>query len=63
MQKDKSRFRSLAESIFSPKAPNVQAKMDERQKKMKKLKSTGGMFDVIYKGRKAREDAMKEGGY
>ena len=58
------RIKGLAKALLSPKAPNVMAQemMEKRKKRLEQIgpKKTGGMLDVIYKGKKAREDAMQE---
>ncbi len=53
------RIKEIAKSLFSPKGTPAEA-MEKRKKKLDKMPGKmGGMFDVIYKGRKAREDALK----
>lgn len=57
------RIKGIARALIGrPYGPGIKAEMEERKKKLEKLgpKKTGGMFDVIYKGRKAREDAMQD---
>ncbi len=56
------RIKGIAKSLMSPGGTSEFA-VYLMQKRIKKLyilggKKTGGMFDIIYKGRKAREDAL-----
>lgn len=56
------RFKDIAMSLMSPDGRSAQAEgvMEKRKKKLEMMggKKSGGMFDVIYKGRKAREEAL-----
>lgn len=57
------RIKDIAKGLLSPSGAPASAEdmMEKRKKKLDMMggKKMGGMFDVIYKGRKVREDALK----
>lgn len=70
-KKKSDRFKGLVSSLLSPGVPKAEGAtmplkyMENRKAKLDSLekKSTGGMFDFIYKKRKEREKTLKEAGY
>lgn len=61
----KEKVKGLVRTLLTPKVQTVEGHMDTRRKKLEVMgaKKTGGMFDIIYKKRKEREQTLKEAGY
>lgn len=55
-------LRGILKGFVGPAAPSTFAdeNMEERRKRLETLNNTGGMFDVIHRGKKAREEALDE---
>lgn len=58
-------LRGLLKGFISPAAPSTYAdeNMEDRRKSLESQNNTGGMFDVIHRGKKVREDALKDFDY
>lgn len=55
-------LRGIMKGFVSPAAPSTygEENMESRRKILESKNNTGGMFDVIHKAKKAREEALDE---